>query len=419
MDRTTQQYPISSALIYGPPGHGKTTFIRRLSDPLSSSGSCLKILEADQLLAEIDESRYDQCLIFCDEIDELTEQQQYKLGELMKNIGRHVFFVGATNKPETLISQLKSSFNQQILILQDTFGRTSQIQSKVDEQILVEQLLKQTQQLSPADIDWLLNNSFNEHNIICINQFQNQIKIYQPSGLRGLQMQQPEEVFGHEAIIDDILLSIKNNQHNNFLLFGPPGTGKNQLIKHFANLNIKIPVSSSSEVVGPYVGQSEKALDKLFKQASLVHPSILFIDEIDGLFCDKSQQNQRLLTVFQDLIDLQLAIVIVATNKPYKLPDQIRSRFKPCYLPPLNATQAARLIKQQLHGIKELNFEYLGQLCDGCTGSVIKSALYQIKQKLMFQEINQTYQQIQIEHYFYKLEKISDTQQTIYLEYLK
>lgn len=78
-----------------------------------------------------------------------------------------------------------------------------------------------------------------------------------------MQIQAPERVFGHSAVTEAISASIGSSK-GVFLLTGPPGCGKNQIIKYYALNNIKIPVSSASEVIGPYVGQSEKQLIKIF-----------------------------------------------------------------------------------------------------------------------------------------------------------
>lgn len=44
-------------------------------------------------------------------------------------------------------------------------------------------------------------------------------------------------------------------------------------------------------MLNAYVGESEKAIQKLFKKAKLSEPCIIFFDEIDGLVSNKTLQD--------------------------------------------------------------------------------------------------------------------------------
>jgi AAA family ATPase len=67
------------------------------------------------------------------------------------------------------------------------------------------------------------------------------------------------------------------------LLYGPPGTGKTMLIKACAAEIHATPYVISGSIVGKYMGESEAALRKVFKEARENQPAIVFIDEIDAL----------------------------------------------------------------------------------------------------------------------------------------
>ena len=101
---------------------------------------------------------------------------------------------------------------------------------------------------------------------------------------------------------------------------------------HLIHIHIHIQLNNSSYIVkGPellskYLGESEKAVQSLFKRARAAAPSIIFFDEIDALASIRSSQNtgvnDRVLA--QLLVELDGSgggltggvIVIAATNRP-------------------------------------------------------------------------------------------------------
>src|SRR3989454_243475 len=68
------------------------------------------------------------------------------------------------------------------------------------------------------------------------------------------------------------------------LLHGPPGTGKTLLAKAVASeTNANFYSISGPEIMSKFYGQSEENLRDMFKQAEENAPSIVFIDELDGI----------------------------------------------------------------------------------------------------------------------------------------
>lgn len=69
-----------------------------------------------------------------------------------------------------------------------------------------------------------------------------------------------------------------------FLLYGPPGTGKTLISEALANESeanfIKL---NGNELTSKWVGESEENWRKLFKEAMDKQPTIIFIDELDGI----------------------------------------------------------------------------------------------------------------------------------------
>lgn len=73
------------------------------------------------------------------------------------------------------------------------------------------------------------------------------------------------------------------------LLFGPPGTGKTLIGKCIASQsNATFFSISASSLTSKYIGEGEKLVRALFALAAVHEPSVVFIDEIDSLLCQRS-----------------------------------------------------------------------------------------------------------------------------------
>lgn len=68
------------------------------------------------------------------------------------------------------------------------------------------------------------------------------------------------------------------------IIDGPPGTGKTLLAKALAGeAGVPFISVSGSDFDEMFVGVGQKRMKKLFKDARLLSPCIIFIDEIDGI----------------------------------------------------------------------------------------------------------------------------------------
>ncbi|HIK02323.1 TPA: CDC48 family AAA ATPase [archaeon] len=110
------------------------------------------------------------------------------------------------------------------------------------------------------------------------------------------------------------------------VLYGPPGTGKTLLAKAVANesqanfISVKGP-----EIFSKWVGESERAIRKIFSKARQVAPCIIFFDEIDAIAPTRGRDSgnhvtetvvNQLLTELDGLEELDGVVIIAATNRP-------------------------------------------------------------------------------------------------------
>jgi transitional endoplasmic reticulum ATPase len=106
------------------------------------------------------------------------------------------------------------------------------------------------------------------------------------------------------------------------LMAGPPGCGKTMIARALANeANCKLLYASGSSFDTKYAGEGAETLRSLFKQASMISPAIIFIDEIDALSLHTSTQ---LLTLMDGFFKDANVIVIGATNRPEAVDSRLR-----------------------------------------------------------------------------------------------
>ncbi len=110
------------------------------------------------------------------------------------------------------------------------------------------------------------------------------------------------------------------------LLYGAPGTGKTLLAKAVANESSANFISvKGPEIFSKWVGESERAIRKIFSKARQVAPCIVFFDELDAIAPVRGRDTgthvtetvvNQMLTEMDGLEELEGVVVIGATNRP-------------------------------------------------------------------------------------------------------
>jgi len=172
------------------------------------------------------------------------------------------------------------------------------------------------------------------------------------------------------------------------LFYGPPGCGKTFIAKAAAGeckasfLTLKV-----SDILGKYVGESEKNIKAAFKAAEQYAPSILFFDELDaigGRRSDATEHSKRLVNELLTHLDgisgpQDGLLTLAATNEPWAIDPALRrpGRFAKLILVP-NPDESAR---EQIFSIqmkkrrdvtsKDVDFKLLAQRTDGYSSADI------------------------------------------------
>ncbi|XP_055491100.1 spastin isoform X4 [Leucoraja erinacea] len=169
------------------------------------------------------------------------------------------------------------------------------------------------------------------------------------------------------------------------LLFGPPGNGKTMLAKAVASeSNATFFNISAASLTSKYVGEGEKLVRALFSVARELQPSVIFIDEVDSLLCERREgendASRRLKTEF--LIEFDgvqssgddRVLVMGATNRPQELDDAVLRRFTKRVFVSLPNLQTRLLLLTNLlakhrNPLNQKDLEQLAKQAEGYSGS--------------------------------------------------
>nr|XP_033473439.1 spermatogenesis-associated protein 5-like protein 1 [Epinephelus lanceolatus]XP_033473448.1 spermatogenesis-associated protein 5-like protein 1 [Epinephelus lanceolatus] len=359
-------------LLVGPPGVGKTLLVRRVvgevgaslvvvrgpevvgSRPGESEEKLRAVFEQAQSAAE-----EGPCVLFLDELDSLCPRRTgssapenrlvAQLLTLMDGMNQSDRFliVGATNQPDSLDPALRrpGRFDREVIIGAPTLQQRKAILCVLCERMQVcpsvdlAELAQRTTGYVGADLSALCreaamlaireNSKGSGEQAVGMKHFQEALKVVRPSCLRSSLGRTELSPVSWEQIggLDEVKLKLRQSiewpmlypeafvrlglcRPRGVLLYGPPGCAKTTLVKaaasssHCAFLSV-----SGADLYSPYVGDSEKALALLFRQARACAPCILFLDEIDSLIGSRSNSQMpnsvqtRLLSVLLNEMD--------------------------------------------------------------------------------------------------------------------
>ena len=244
-----------------------------------------------------------------------------------------------------------------------------------------------------------------ERLIIDKKAFKEALKFVQPSAMREVLVEIPnvkwKDIGGLEGVKQELIEAVEWPLKNpkafsrlgvkpprGILLYGAPGTGKTLLAKAVASESqANFILVKGPELLSKWVGESEKAVRKVFDKARQTAPTIVFFDEIDSLAPRRGKSADspvtervvnQILTEMDGLIDMQDVVVVAATNRPDMLDTALLrpGRFDRLILTPV-PDKKAREERFKVHTkgmpLKGVNLKVLAEKTEGYVGADIEA----------------------------------------------
>jgi AAA family ATPase len=239
------------------------------------------------------------------------------------------------------------------------------------------------------------------------------LRLVRPSAMHDINLKPPpirwDDIGGQETVKlslrravrlsvepPEILSRYFDRPPKGFLLYGPPGCSKTMAAQAMATESgLNFFAVKGAELLNMYVGESERAVRRLFQRAREVSPSMIFFDEIDSIagqrsgFSSGSSSSSssghggiNVLTTLLNEMDgfeaLHGVVVLAATNRPQALdPALLRpGRFDELiYVSPPDedarrAIFAKVAARRSMH--EDVDVDRLAEETDGYSGAEIK-----------------------------------------------
>jgi len=236
------------------------------------------------------------------------------------------------------------------------------------------------------------------------NDFKEALKVVRPSAMREVMVDVPNvkwsDVGGMKEVKQELIEAVEWPLKNpasfarlgvrppkGVLIYGAPGTGKTMLARAVATESKAnfIPVKGP-ELLSKWVGESEKAVRKIFKKARQTSPSIIFFDEIESLTPRRGSSDthatesvvNQILTEMDGLEDLNEVVVVAATNRPDMIDTALLrpgrfDRIVMAAIPDEESREAIFAIHTKAMPLKDVDLKELAKKSDGYVGADIEA----------------------------------------------
>ncbi|WP_435318577.1 AAA family ATPase [Haloarchaeobius sp. TZWSO28] len=317
-------------------------------------------------------------IVFFDEIDSIAGKRDdesdvenrvvAQLLSLMDGLESRgdVVVIGATNRVDSLDPALRRGgrFDREIEIgVPDEGGRREILDvhtrgMPLADDVNLDKIASRTHGFVGADLDSVVSEAamvairnrpaedeeraaWNQNPSVSRSDFEAALASVEPSAMREYIAEQPNVDFSDVGGLDDAKQTLREaiewplsygplfeaantSPPSGVLLYGPPGTGKTLLARALAGESgVNFIRVDGPELLDRYVGESEKAVRKVFERARQSAPSIIFLDELDAIAGERDEDSNevtervvsQLLTELDGLAENPNLVVLAATNR--------------------------------------------------------------------------------------------------------
>ncbi len=338
----------TNVLLYGPPGTGKTELVRTLVDELALELFEVKFARHDGEPMNGDE-RFSACLIsqqilraspqsviLFDEIEDVfthREQNGQKawINNMLEQNPRPVFWI--SNDINSMDKAYLRRFDMLICMPElNEATRLVMVQRTLQGLNVREEWMRrlaQKQGLQPAHLTRAakvvrqlrlrkperVEQTMEE---LLSNLYQALGYQWEHKGRRPSQSDFNPALSNTDFPLERLIDGLKRSHQARICLYGPPGTGKSELGRYLeCVLDKPLLMRKASDLLGPYVGQTEQQLAAAFAEAKQKN-AILMIDEADSFLGSRSaaQQQWEVSQVNELLVQMEefSGILIMSTN---------------------------------------------------------------------------------------------------------
>jgi len=376
------------ALVTGPSGTGKTAVIRKIAEQYSKATEDHPALTFFYLKASWTlekqfgnpetriRSLFDEAvqkapsLIFIDRIDLICSEKRSQNDskdrvfnvledklESLNALSARVLVLAATDRPEVLDPQVRKPcyFGDEIRFTlptrNDRYEALKHIISKHDSNLThdqIGQIADSSHCYSYRDLSKLCNMAVKNSkklngSVLDSASLKLALSQFKPVAIKSITTPCPplrwEDIGGVEEVKkelqESVIWPLEHREkfqklgicsNKGAILYGPPGCSKTMLAQALATesgynfISVKGP-----ELFSKWVGDSEAAVRRLYRNAREIAPCIIFFDEIDGFAPERSDNQSssvgdkvvaQLLTELNGVEPLDNVFTIAATNRP-------------------------------------------------------------------------------------------------------
>lgn len=194
----------------------------------------------------------------------------------------------------------------------------------------------------------------------------------------------------HPLTHPDIYKAYGKKIGGGILMYGPPGCGKTHLARATAGqVKAKFLAVGINDVLDMWLGNSEKNLNAIFKQARRNTPCVLFFDEVDALGASRTDMRhsggRHIINQFLSELDgvkhsNEGVLILAATNAPWHLDTAFRrpGRFdRIIFVPPPDTSARAEILRILLKGkpVKDIDYPYIAKKTNAFSGADLQAVV--------------------------------------------